>query len=76
MASMKLQATLTGFAAWSLAKLAARKGKTQAEIASYVIELWVDANSKYLGDHGITYDQFELETGRGNVVQIDRSKGG
>ena len=76
MGSTKLQATLTGHSAWVVTKLAALKGKTQAEIASYLIELWIDSNSKYLREHGITYEKFDLESGGGKVVQMGRSQDG
>jgi hypothetical protein len=76
MASVKLQATLTGYTAWCLVKLAAQKGKTQAEIASYLMERWVDDNPKYLREYGLTRSAFELEEDGGKVVQIERSKDG
>jgi hypothetical protein len=76
MGSTKLQATLTGHSAWALAKLAGRKGKTQAEMASFLLDRWFEENAKYLADHGITFEQFELEDRGGKVVQIERSKDG
>lgn len=76
MASLKLQATLTGYTAWCVTKLAAQKGKTQAEIASYIMERWLDDNGKYLRDHGLTPAAFDLEEMGGNVVKIERSKDG
>ena len=74
MGSSKLQTTLTGFSSWALLRLAERKGKTQAEIASYVIELWIDQNDAYLRGHGITYEDFDLESRGGKLVQLERSE--
>jgi hypothetical protein len=76
MGSTKLQTTLTGFTSWSIAKLAELKGKTQAEIASYLIERWIDENMEYLASRGITNEKFDVETRGGVVEQFERSKGG
>lgn len=76
MGSTKLQATLTGHSAWALAKLAARKGKTQAEMASFLLDRWFEDNAKYLKEHGISFEEFDVEEKGGKVVQIERSKDG
>ena len=76
MSSMKLQTTLTGSTAWFVAKLAELKGKTQAEIASYLLERWIDDNHEYLAKHGINYETFDTENRGGTVEQFERSKDG
>ena len=76
MSSMKLQTTLSGSTSWIVMKLAELKGKTQAEIASYLLERWIDDNHEYLSRHGISYEKFDAESSGGTVAQFERSKDG
>lgn len=73
MASIKLQATLTGHTGWAVSKLAVRRGKTQAEIASHLLDVFFEENPEYLKEHGITYDEFELEERGARVFPLERS---
>jgi uncharacterized protein YgfB (UPF0149 family) len=76
--TLKMQATLKGFSAFALEKLAEKKGQTLADVANYLFELWVDKNKDFLKGFGITQEQFELaeEERGGRVLHMPNATGG
>lgn len=73
---MKLQTTVNGHTSWAIARLARRKGKTNAEIASSLLDRFFEENPDYLRDNFITFEQYVLENpggGGGEIVAIDGS---
>lgn len=74
MRSTKLQCTVTGHTSWALVMLARRKGKTQAEIASGLLDEFFDDHPEYLEKHGITFEQFGIADQGGEVVPMNARK--
>jgi hypothetical protein len=73
---VKLQTTVNGHTSWAIARLAKRKGKTNAEIASSLLDRFFEENSQYLRDNFITFEQYGLENpgaSGGEIVAIDGS---
>ena len=72
----KVQLTLRGYEAFVLDRLMEEKGHSLADVASFVVELWVDGNEKYLNDLGITREQWKMKrAGKGEVIQISDATG-
>jgi hypothetical protein len=56
----KMQATLKGYSSWVFERLILKKGQAPADVASYIVERWVDDNDEYLKKFGITRELFEI----------------
>ncbi len=75
--TVRVQATLSGWPAWAIERLAAARGQSTAEVGSYVVSLWVDNSSDYLNKFGITHEEFlkaDAERVR-RVVHMSESRG-
>ena len=56
---VKPQPTIRGYNAWVFEKLVERKALNPAEVASWIIDRWVDENKDFLEvTFGITRDEF------------------
>jgi hypothetical protein len=76
-ATVRLQATVTGWPAWAIEQLAIARGQSTAEVGSSIVSEWVDQNFDYLKKFGITFEEFrvaEAERVR-RVVRMSESKG-
>ncbi len=69
---LKPQPTLKGYNAWVVARLVEAKGITQAEVAAWIIDRWVDGNGRLLADeYGISREHFRRH---GKIVQHPSSR--
>ena len=72
-----MQATLKGYTAWVMEKLTSQKRQTSADVASYILERWVDENAEFLEKRGITQGQFDIaeEERGGRVLHMPNATG-
>jgi len=68
--SLPVRTTVTGYKAWALMRLAQRNRQALTDVASYVLNRWVDENVDYLSQFGISQAAFDAEV-ENKVVSIN-----